>query len=225
MAINSISLNKVAANVTSPVVSSTDTETKSIQNQITNKQQSLKRLTSDTEMSAEEKAKEQQEIRKQIAELNRKLRMLQMEKEEEAKEAKKEQEQKNVSDENEAKEVSKEKSDKSISDENIKEQQKKTNIPPQNIQKMLEADNLLQKERIQQNVYQEKELAKDMLETEIKSDEFYGNDTTVKKQELSDLMKKELVDIKINEPHEKQEAQSIFNENKSMKIIIREDSI
>lgn len=44
-----------------------DTEAKDIQNQITSKQQNLNRLSTDSEMSAEEKAKERQEIQKQIA--------------------------------------------------------------------------------------------------------------------------------------------------------------
>ena len=90
MSINVTSLNRESCNVAPTAISLIDTETKTIMNQITSRQQSLNRLSSDSEMSAEEKAKERQEIQKQIAELNRKLRMLRMEKKEEAKEIEKE---------------------------------------------------------------------------------------------------------------------------------------
>jgi len=160
MTVHSTSLNSATLNITSAPVSLTDTEAKSIQNQITGKQQSLNRLSSDSEMSAEEKAKERQEIQKQIAELDRKLRMLRMEKKEEAKESGKEQEQKAALKDERMEEVSQD-----DSAERMKEQQEKPNMLPQNIQKMLEAGTLLQKERIQQTTDQKKELTEDILET------------------------------------------------------------
>ena len=76
MAINSVSLNNTTPGVTPSSISPTDSETKSIQNEITNQSQRLNRLSSDSEMSAEEKAKKRQEIQKEIAELNRKASLL-----------------------------------------------------------------------------------------------------------------------------------------------------
>ena len=219
MAINSISLNKVAANVTSPVVSSTDTETKSIQNQITNKQQSLKRLTSDTEMSAEEKAKEQQEIRKQIAELNRKLRMLRLEKQQETKELQKEEEQKAALREKQNTISSSDNSDEDISIEETKELQEKISISPQDVHEILEAGIHIQKERIQQSVDQSKTSSENILSAEIHSDRLYGTDTSAKEEKLSELIRKEPFEMKTKET-QKQETQK-----KPMKIVIREDDI
>ncbi len=217
MAIPSTSLNNATLNITSATVSLTDTETKSIQNQITGKQQSLNRLSSDSEMSAEEKAKERQEIQKQIAELNRKLRMLRMEKKEEVKESEKEQEQKAALKDEQIEEVSQNESAKSI-----KEQQEKPNSLSQNIQKMLEVGTLLQKERVQQTAEHKKELTKEILETEIKLDELYGTDTSAKKEQLSSLMKKEPFEYKIDE---KEEAQPILGKGTNAKIIIRDDRL
>lgn len=214
MAIPSTSLNSTTLNITSAPVSLTDTETKSIQNQITGKQQNLNRLSSDSEMSAEEKAKERQEIQKQIAELNRKLRMLRMEKKEEAKESEKEQEQKIALKDERTEEVTEDESAKGI-----ETQQEKPNSLPQNIQKMLESGTLLQKERIQQTTDHKKELTEEILETEIKLDELYGTDTSAKREQLSSLMKKDFFDYEIDE---KEDAQPLLGKNSKTKIIIKE---
>ena len=214
MAINSISLNSTTLNITSITVPLTDTEAKNIQNQITDKQQILNRLSSDSEMSAEEKAKERQEIQKQIAELDRKLRMLHLEKQEKSEESVKEQEQKELLKDERIEEALPDKSD-----ENIKTQQEKPNILPQNIQKMLESGTLLQKERIQQTTDHKKELKGEILETEIKLDELYGTDASAKKEQLSSLMKKETFEYKIDE---KEETQPLLGKNTKTKIIIKE---
>ena len=214
MAIPSTSLNSTTLNITSAPVSLTDTETKSIQNQITGKQQNLNRLSSDSEMSAEEKAKERQEIQKQIAELNRKLRMLRMEKKEEAKESEKEQEQKTALKDERTEEVTEDESAKGI-----EKQQEKPNSLPQNIQKMLESGTLLQKERIQQTTDHKKELTEEILETEIKLDELYGTDTSAKREQLSSLMKKDFFDYEIDE---KEDSQPLLGKNSKTKIIIKE---
>ena len=86
MAINKVSFNIAIPNTTSSTGSTAmDSESKSLQNQLTIEQRRLKKLSSDSEMSAEEKAKELQEIQRQIAELNRKLRMERTEQAEEEK--------------------------------------------------------------------------------------------------------------------------------------------
>lgn len=223
MAINSVKLNSAVPNTSS--ITPTDAETKNIQNQITSKNQSLNRLSSDPEMSAEEKAKERQEIQKQIAELNRKLRMLRMEKKEEAEEAKKEQAEKAALIEEQTKELSGKDSDKTTSSETAKEEtfrekMDKIEIPPQNIQKLLEAGTLLQKERIQQSAAREKDATINILEAEIKSDELYGADTSDKREKLSSMIKQKSVEIK-----EPQQPQKLSDKNTQMKIVIREDEI
>ncbi len=56
-----------------------DSYSKNIQNQIASAQNQLKELSSDKEMSLEEKVKKRQEIQKQIADLNNQLRQHQVE--------------------------------------------------------------------------------------------------------------------------------------------------
>ena len=171
MAINPISLGKSAPNAAQFTVSPIDTETKNIQNQITTKTQSLNRLSADSKLSEEEKAKERQELQKQIAELNRKLRMLRLEKEEEAKKAQEKQ----------------------------KEKMKAINVPPQELQKFFEAGTQLQKERIQLTIQQENETAVNLLEAEIQSDKLYGSDTTAKEEKLHSMIKKKPIEIDVKE--------------------------
>lgn len=220
MMISSANVNNVNHKMAAPVISSTDTEAKSIQNQIASKQQNLNRLSSDAEMSDEEKVKERQEIQKQIAELNRKLRMLQMEKKEEMKESEKEQEQKADLIQNPAKEVIHD--DK---DEKVAEQKEKPAFSPVGIQKMLEAGALLQKEQIQQNTEHKKELSENVLSTEIKLDEMYGSDTSEKKEKLASMKQKSFFEYEIDEQQEEKKTANLFNENTKAKIIIREDGM
>lgn len=227
MAINSINPNNPVSNTISSALTATDAETKNIQDQITSKNQSLNRLSSDSKMSAEEKAKERQEIQKQIAELNRKLRMLRMEKKEEAKQAEKKQKQKADLAEDQAKELTKEDSSKILSseaptEETVEEQIEKINIPPQSVQKILESGTLLQKERIQENVSQDREATKNILEAEIKSDKLYGSDTTAKREKLSSLIREKPIELKTTE---QQEQQKISQKKAAVKIVIRNDRI
>ncbi len=56
-----------------------DVESKGIQNEITAAQQQLQKLSSDQEMTAEEKKQKRQDVQKRIADLNRELRKRQME--------------------------------------------------------------------------------------------------------------------------------------------------
>lgn len=222
MDINSISLNKVSHNVASAAISPIDTETKTIMNQITNRQQSLNRLSSDSEMSAEEKTKERQEIQKQIAELNRKLRMLRMEKKEEAKEIEKEQEQKAASEENAKEKVSQIEAEKSSPVIETEKQQEKNTVSPQNIQKILEAGTVLQKERIQQKVEQKEEAVQKVLEAEIKADELYGTDSTAKKDKLHVLIESKKNGFEIEEL---QERRSKISQKNPVKIVFRDDEM
>lgn len=222
MIIHSMSVNKASHGVTLAVASPIDTETKMIQNQITSQQQSLKRLSSDSEMSAREKAKERQEIEKQIAELNRKLRMLRMEKKEETKESEKEQKKKVALEEQNKEEVPQTGKEKRRTIEVTEEEQEKNNISPQNIKKILEAGTVLEKERIQQKAEQKEEAMQKILEAEIKTDELYGTDSTRKKEKVDLLIESKKKRLEIQEP---QERKNISSPKKPVKIVIREDDI
>ncbi len=61
------------------VFSNADQETKSLQKQIAEKQKQLQELSSNEEMSMEEKMKKRQDIQKEITELNNQLRQHQIE--------------------------------------------------------------------------------------------------------------------------------------------------
>ena len=221
MAINPMSLNKVSSNIQVSSVSLTDTETKNILNQITSQQQNLNRLSSDSKISAEERAKERQEIQKQIAELNRKLRMLRLEKKEEAKEAEKEQKQKAALEEKLGNEVFKKETEES--DITEKEDSKEISISPQNVQKLLEAGTLLLKERIRQSVEQKREAVQNVMESEIASDKIYGTDTSKKEEKLSDFNRKKPFELKIEE--RQQEPKKVSFKDAPKKIVIRDDEI
>ena len=220
MGVNAISMNKVSQNVTTATISPIDTETKNIMNQITNRQQSLNRLSSDSEMSAEEKTKERQEIQKQIAELNRKLRMLHLEKKEEAEEI--EEEQKTASEEKDEEKISQIETEKNSPATEAERQQKKNTVSPQNIQKILEAGTILQKERIQQKVERNEEAGQNILEAEIKADELYGTDSTTKREKLHILIESKKNGLEIEG---QQERRSRGLEKGSVKIVFRDNEI
>ncbi len=217
MAIGNVTLNKDFSNITSTKAAAADNGSKNIQNQIASKQQRLNRLSSNSEMSAEEKAKERQKIQKQIEELNRKLELLRMEQEKEAKEAKKEQEQKLVlNEEMQAGTVQKEQNNNDVS-KNQEEKVEHVDLIGNNIQKILVADALLQKNRIQNSVNTQKEHKENILKSEIKMNELYGNDNTAKKEELSALRNKTTFEIKDKNPPKNQTPSGI---NSNAKVII-----
>lgn len=219
MAIGNITLNKEFSNITAPKASAADNGSKTIQNQIANKQQHLNRLSSNSELSAEEKAKERQEIQKQIAELNRKLRLMRMEQKEEAEKAQKEQEKKLVlNEEMQASAVQKEQN-KEDAPKKQEEKAEPVELPGSNIQKILSADALLQKNRVQNNVITKKESTENILEAEIKMNEIYGNENTAKKEELSALRNKTNFEIADKEPPKNRKISGM---NDKAKVIIVE---
>ena len=90
-----------------------DSKTQKLQIQITSARQDLNHISSESQISAEEKAKKRQEIQREIDELNRKLKLLREQKKAEAKEEAKEQEKKKI--------ITEEMFEKSDSPEKVKE--------------------------------------------------------------------------------------------------------
>lgn len=236
MAINPISSNSTSMNTPVSFVSPTDSETKSIQNEITNKNQRLNRLTSDAKMSAEEKAKERQEIQKEINELNRKLELLRKEQQEEDKRVQKEQEEKAavakrnseaISSKEEKKMISEKLSEEDFkkeeeSKEAFKEQTEKSTVPPQDIQKLLEVGTLIQKDLIIQSTQRKKEAAENILAAEIKSDKIHGTDTSDKREKLSSMIKQSVPKIQIEE---KAEPKQMTTGKISGKVVISDKNL
>lgn len=202
-------------------MSKTEVESKTLQNQIVTKQQSLNRLSSDSKKTSEEKEKEAQEIRQQIEELQQKLKMLQQEKKREKLEKTERQEEKKerleeltsseagvmetrVYGEKAGRIEEKEKVEKQSNKEESKGAEETSYVPADKLQKMLAVDSLWQQERLQESVANKEERRENTLAAEIKSDAFHGNESKVKKQELSDMRRKEPLDINsLNKPVKK----------------------
>ena len=222
MAINSVSLNKEISNITAPKTAAADNGSKSIQTQIANKEQRLNRLSSNSELSAEEKAKERQELQKQIAELNRKLKLLRMEQKEEAEKARKEQEQKAVLQKELQPATTKENTQAQESSKTAEADEEKSEpieLPSSNVQKILVANAALQKNRIQNQVRNQKENTESVLEAEIKMDEIHNNDTAPKQEMLNSLKNKPLFDIEtLNTPKQR----NTFGVSDKTKVIVVE---
>ena len=220
MAINKVSFNIAIPNTTSSTGSTTmDSESKSLQNQLTIEQRRLKQLSSDSEMSAEEKAKELQEIQRQIAELNRKLRMERTEQAEEEKKVAKEQEQKASQQKELHEEAVSESQKETEASEKVSEEMQESVLSVQDVRIMFAADSLLQQDRIRANVDRVKEGREGVLETEIQLDGLYGIDTEAKEEKLSALRKEDAFQPEIQEIGTSREYGSAKT---SPKIIIRE---
>lgn len=234
MAINPISSNITSMNTPASFISQTDSETKSIQNEITTQNQRLNRLTSDAKMSAEEKNKERQKIQKEINELNRKLELLRKEQQEEDKRVQKEQEEKAAITKRNSEAISSKEEKKNISEklseedsqkeeeskEAFKEQTEKSTVPPQDILKLLEAGTLIQKDLIIQSTQRQKDAAENILAAEIKLDKIHGTDTSDKREKLSSMIKQPVPKVQIEE---KKESVPIQNNKFSGKIVISDN--
>ena len=206
MAISPVTLEKISpATAPVPATSQASNSTNNIQTEITNKQQHLKRVSSDTTITATEREQKRRELQKEIDELNRKLQLEKLEQKEEAAEAaKKRKTQELRKAEMLNKLTSKENAKPAETDTRAAEDGKDTNpssvkddkpvhqdMSVQNIQQMLSADYLVQKERMQEQVSTKQEGTKNVLEAEIKQDRSYGTDTSRKEAELKAIQQKE----------------------------------
>ena len=156
------------------MVQKMDSESKEFQNQIASAQKQLKELTTNNELSAEEKAKKRQEIQKQITELNNQLRQHQME-------LRREQQEKKENKEN-----------MSLEEQNKAPQEKTltTGISQTGMKAIISADSAISRAKAQGNVSMDIENRARVLQSEIKQDAEHGKDTKVKQKELEKLENK-----------------------------------
>lgn len=218
MAINNITLSSNVQNVNSATVKTADSEGKNLEKQIMNKQQHLKHLDSDVQKTAEEKAKERQEVRRQIAELNRRLQLLREEKREEAADAVREQNRKTLQEEEKTKNADESKEERGKEAE-IQEEAKVKSYPPvENIQKMLASDSVMQQERVLESVAGMQDGREHVLEAEIQSDKLYGTDTSAKQEALSASRRKDTFEI---QDMEKPKSTPNYVMDSGTKIVIR----
>lgn len=144
----------------------TDAYSRNIQDQIARAQKQLQELSSNENMTLEEKMKKRQEIQQQISDLNMQLRQHQMEQRRAAQ---------NRSEKQQAKQQAESKS---------------TGLSQAGMTAMISAENSIKQAKIQGGVAAEMEGKAGVLEAEIKLDRVRGADTHAKEEELAEAGQK-----------------------------------
>ena len=147
-----------------------DSVSKNIQNQIANAQQKLQDLSSNEELSLEDKMKKRQEIQQEITNLNQQLRQHQIEQ-------RKEQQSKKSS------------MDDMVAGTKNTSAKKGTSLSQAGMRAMISADSSIKQAKVQGSMATQMEGRADVLESEIKQDAGKGN-TEKKEEELADLKAK-----------------------------------
>ena len=148
-----------------------DSVSKNIQNQIANAKQKLQDLSSNEEMSLEDKMKKRQEIQQEINNLNQQLRQHQIEQ-------RKEQQSKNSSS-----------MDDMVAGTKNTSAKKGTGLSQAGMRAMISADSSMKQAKVQGSMATQMEGRAGVLESEIKQDAGKGN-TEKKEEELADLQAK-----------------------------------
>lgn len=148
----------------------TDSYSRNIQNQIANAQNQLQELSSNEEMTPEEKMKKRQEMKQQINDLNRQLKQHQMEQRKE-----KQQEKETSMD------------DVLGGTKGGRSGGKSAGLSQAGMTAMISADASIKQSKVQGSVTTKMEGRERVLESEIKLDEMGGQDTTKKREELADV--------------------------------------
>ena len=148
-----------------------DSVSKNIQNQIANAQQKLQDLSSNEEMSLEDKMKKRQEIQQEINNLNQQLRQHQIEQ-------RKEQQSKNSSS-----------MDDMVAGTSNTSKKKDTGLSQASMQAMISADSSMKQAKVQGSMAAQIQGRASVLESEIKQDAGKGN-TEKKEEELAELQAK-----------------------------------
>lgn len=151
----------------------TDSYSKNIQNQIANAQKQLQELSSNENLSLEEKMKRRQEIQQQISDLNVQLRQHQLEQRKEKQQAK----------------------DSSMDDThggtgNTKAENNRTGFSQAGMAAMLSADSSIKQAKVHGSVAAKMEGRSRVLKSEIKQDQARGGDTQKKEEELAEVEQK-----------------------------------
>lgn len=151
-----------------------DSVSRNIQNQIANAQKKLQELSSNEELSIEDKMKKRQEIQQEINNLNQQLRQHQMEQ-------RKEQQEKKTS------------MDDMLGGSRKtapKSGKQSTGLSQASMQAMISADSSMKQAQVQGSMATQMEGKAGVLESEIKMDKGRGASTEKKEEELADLQAK-----------------------------------
>ena len=151
-----------------------DSVSKNIQNQIANAQKQLQEISSNKEMSIEEKMKKRQEIQQQITDLNNQLRQHQIE------QRKEQQEKKSFMDDMLG--GSNKTASKSVNNS--------AGLSQASMKAIISADSAMAQAQVQGSVATKMEGRAGVLESEIKLEMARGNDVEKKKEELAEVEQK-----------------------------------
>ena len=151
-----------------------DSVSKNIQNQITNAQKQLQELSSNKDMSIEEKMKKRQEIQQQIADLNNQLRQHQLEQRKEK----------------QAKKSSMDDMLGGSKKTTLKVGKQKNGLSQASMKAMISADSAMAQAKVQGSVATKMEGRAGVLESEIKLDMARGDDVEKKQEELAEVQQK-----------------------------------
>ncbi len=151
----------------------TDSYSRNIQNQIANAQKQLQELSSNEDMTLEEKMKKRQEIQQQISDLYMQLRQHQMEQRREKQQAK----------------------GSSMDDmlggtKSGTTGNESSGLSQASMTAMISAGTSMKQAKVQGSVTKKMEGRAGVLESEIKQDQARGNDTQKKEEELADVQQK-----------------------------------
>lgn len=152
----------------------TDSYSRNIQNQIANAQKQLQELSSNEDMTLEEKMKKRQEIQQQISDLNMQLRQHQMEQRRAAMGGSEKQQAKGSS----------------MDDMLGGTKSGSSGLSQASMTAMISADTSMKQAKAQGSVAVKMEGRAGVLESEIKLDKVRGNDTQKKEEELADVEQK-----------------------------------
>lgn len=158
---------------TAGTLQAADSVSKNIQRQIANAAKQLQELSSNEEMTIEDKMKKRQEIQKQIADLNNQLRQHQIEQ-------RKENQKKAESMEDML----------GGSQKTAKSGKQGGGLSQESMQAMISADTSMKQAKVQGNMASQMEGKAGVLEAEIKMDKSRGANTGKKEEELADLQAK-----------------------------------
>ena len=155
----------------------TDSYSRNIQNQITNAQKQLQELSSNEDMTLEEKMKKRQEIQQQISDLNMQLRQHQME-------------QRRAAMGGQGKQQTKGSSMGGLLGGTGKAGSKSAGLSQASMTAMISADSAIKQAKVQGSVATKMEGRSGVLQSEIKMDQAIGGNTQKKEEELAEVEQK-----------------------------------
>ena len=199
-------------------VTSVSSASKNLQNQLLMKQQNLKKLSTDSNLSVDEREKQRMELQKEIEELKRKLEQMRLKQEEQEKS--KAAEEKREIDLEKAEESKEEKEENNTSAVEKNEEHKKevVELSANEVQKILDTNLFLKEEMVQQGVEYDHQNTVRILSSEIEQDELHGSDTTSKEEQLDELQRKENYWMDAKNKNQEQEKPKMIHPD--MQVVI-----